>query len=124
TMLQGQLPRTLKEMIGIVLSQANQSPYALQVHLHSLSVLGISEAVLKQLVNNFEECPLPARPKAVIRFGLLCATQPQMLDTSHFAELRDEGLTDSEITEVMATAMLFLSINRYTDSIALEIDQL
>src|SRR5689334_3773382 len=35
--LHGELPRTLKEMVGVAISQANNSEYALKVHLHGLS---------------------------------------------------------------------------------------
>ncbi|MCB0063236.1 MAG: carboxymuconolactone decarboxylase family protein [Caldilineaceae bacterium] len=124
TVLQGQLPRTLKEMIGVVISQANQSEYALKVHLHSLSALGISEEVLRLLVADFEHCPLPSRQKAAIRFGLQCAVQPQTLTAAEFTQLRQVGMTDVEIFEIIATANLFLGVNHYTDAIALEIDQL
>lgn len=124
TILQGQLPRTLKEMIGIVISQANQSEYALKVHLHSLSALGISEDVLQLLITDFDRCPLPTRQKAAISFGLQCATQPQTLTAAEFSQLHHAGLTDTEIFEIIATANLFLGINHYTDAVALEIDQL
>ena len=33
TILKGDVPRTLKEMLGIAISQFNSSPYALNVHL-------------------------------------------------------------------------------------------
>ena len=45
TMLTGFIPRTVKEMIGVAISQANNSQYALNVHLHGLSALGMSERV-------------------------------------------------------------------------------
>src|SRR6476469_1422097 len=63
TILQGDVPRTLKEMVGVAISQANNSPYALNVHLHGLSALGMSEEVLKTLVSDFVACPLPEREK-------------------------------------------------------------
>jgi len=59
--LQGDIPRTIKEMIGVAISQANGSDYALKVHLHGLSALGISEEVLRTLVSDFANCPLPER---------------------------------------------------------------
>ena len=43
TILQGRLPRTVKEMLGVVVSDVNRSEYAKQVHLHSLSVQGVQE---------------------------------------------------------------------------------
>lgn len=124
TVLQGEVPRTLKEMLGIAISQANSSPYALNVHLHGLSSLGMSEEVLKTLVSDFTTCPLPEREKAVISFGLKAATAPHELTDKDFQRLREFGLNNFEIFEIIATADLFTSINRYTDSISLEIDTL
>jgi uncharacterized peroxidase-related enzyme len=124
TVLQGDLPRTLKEMIGVAISQANNSRYALEVHLHGLSALGMSEEVLRTLVSDFEACPLPAREKAIIRFGLLAATHPRDLTAEMYQELRAFGLDESEIFEIIATANLFTGVNQYTDTIALEIDSL
>jgi AhpD family alkylhydroperoxidase len=92
TILQGDVPRTLKEMVGVAISQANNSVYALKVHLHGLSALGMSEEVLSTLVSNFDACPLPAREKAVIKFGLLAGTNPLELNESHYQNLLDLGL--------------------------------
>lgn len=122
--LAGHLPRTLKEMIGVAISQHNDSEYALKVHLHGLSALGMSEEVLRTLVSDFEACPLPTREKAVIRFGLLAATQPKQLTAEKFAEMRALGLDDEELFEIVATANLFVGVNQYTDAIALEVDAL
>lgn len=124
TILEGNVPRTIKEMIGVAISQANGSQYALQVHLHSLSALGISEEVLQMLVSDFANCPLPEREKAVIRFGLLAATKPQQLKDADYQNLQELGLEPSEIFELIATANLFTGVNQYTDAIALEIDKL
>lgn len=122
--LQGKLPRTLKEMIGVAISQANDSEYALKVHLHGLSALGISEEVLRLLVADFASCPLPERQKAIISFGLKAATQPHALTDADFSGLRQHGLDDAEIFEIVATANLFTGVNQYTDAINLEIDAL
>lgn len=124
TILQGELPRTLKEMVGVAISQSNNSEYALKVHLHGLSALGMSEEVLRLLVSDFEACPLPMREKAVIRFGLLAGTKPQELTEDHYEDLRKQGLDEIEIFEVIATANLFAQVNQYTDAIALEVDAL
>jgi uncharacterized peroxidase-related enzyme len=111
-------------MVGVAISQVNDSQYALNVHLHGLSALGISEEVLRMLVADFENCPLPEREKSVISFGLKAATKPLEVTDADFQHLRDLGLDESEIFEVVATANLFTGINQYTDSINLEIDQL
>ena len=124
TISQGDVPQLLKEMLGAAISQANNSPYALNVHLHTLSALGMSEELLKLLVSDFDACPLPEREKAVIGFGVLAATKPDTLTEVDYQHLQSLGLDQSEIFEIIATANLFTSVNRYTDSIALEIDTL
>lgn len=124
TILQGDVPRTIKEMIGVAISQANNSQYALKVHLHGLSALGISEEVLQTLVSDFDSCPLPDREKAVINFGLLAATKPHQLTDADYQRLQELGLEQAEIFELIATANLFTEVNHYTDAIALEIDEL
>lgn len=43
TILVGALPRTVKEMLGVIVSDHNRSQYARLVHLHSLSVQGVQE---------------------------------------------------------------------------------
>ena len=122
--LQGYLPRTLKEMIGVVISQSNGSEYTIRVHMHSLSLQGVSTEVLTMLTQDFNRCPLPERTKYILRFGLLSGTNPLSITDEDYTALRNQELRDEEIFEIIATADLFASVNAYTDSIALEIDQL
>jgi uncharacterized peroxidase-related enzyme len=124
TVLQGLLPRTLKEMVGVLISQANGSEYARRVHLHGLSAMGMSDAVLQALVADYMSCPLPEREKQILRFGLLVATDPLSLTDADYERLREHDLRDVEIFEIVATADLFASVNAYTDAIALDLDAL
>jgi alkylhydroperoxidase family enzyme len=55
---------------------------------------------------------------------LLAATNPHSVTESDYQKLRDLGLDEGEIFEIIATANLFTGVNQYTDSIALEIDAL
>lgn len=124
TILQGHLPRTIKEMIGVLISQTNGSEYALRVHLHGLSAFGMSEEVLQALVRDYEQCPLPERDKQMLRFGLLAATDPLAITDADYERLRAHDLNDEEIFEIVATACLFASINAYTDAAGVPIDKL
>lgn len=124
TILEGQLPRALKEMLGVLISQENDSEYTMKVHLHSLSTQGVADEVLSMLVRDFDHCPLPEREKLVLRFGLLSATDPLQLTETDYQHLREHDLTDEEIFEVIATATLFAAINAYTDTLGVPVDQL
>jgi len=124
TILRGSLPRTIKEMVGVLISRANGSVYACSVHLHGLSVLGVADEVLEMLVADWQNCPLPEREKDILRFGLLAGTDALRLTDADFAILRAHDLSDAEIFEIVATADLFASVNVYTDSADVEVDQL
>lgn len=122
TVLHGGLPRTLKEMAGILISQANESPYALAVHLHSLSALGLSEKLLELLVEDFDLCPLPEREKAALVFARKAGVEPHALTADDYAGLEEHGLSRADVMELLATAVLFSGVNRYTDAVDLAID--
>lgn len=124
TVLQGHLPRTLKEMMGVLISDHHGSEYAKLVHMHGLSAMGTSDAVLGSLITDFAHCPLPERDKAILRFGLTAGTAPLQLTDADWQTLRDHDLSDEEIFEVIATANLFAGVNVYTDSAAVPVDQL
>lgn len=124
TILQGQLPRTVKEMVGVVVSDVQGSEYAKQVHLHSLSVQGVQALWLRQLTE--EEIPdniLPETLRALIVFARKAAANPRQITDDDFASLQAAGLSGAECVEVVAAIDLFKSVNAYTDLVAVEIDR-
>jgi uncharacterized peroxidase-related enzyme len=123
TILQGTLPRTIKEMLGVVVSHANRSNYAKLVHLHSLSVQGVQELWLHQLTSEpYDDSALPDTIAAMAAFARQAARDPHALSTEHYAAMRDAGLSEDEIFEVIATIDLFQSVNAYTDLAQVELD--
>lgn len=125
TILHGSLPRSVKEMIGVVVSNANGSEYAKRVHLHSLSVQGVHELWLQQLTaEELESGTLPDTIAAMVMFARQAASDPLGLTQEHYAALYDAGLNDQEVFEVIATIDLFQSVNAYTDLVAVEVDSL
>jgi len=125
TILQGSLPRNVKEMVGVVVSTINHSEYAKQVHLHSLSVQGVEALWLQQLANeDLSDTSLPDTIQAMVTFARVAARDPLALGAEHYAALIDAGLTDDEVYELIATIDLFQSVNSYTDLARVPIDQL
>lgn len=125
TILEGSLPRTIKEMLGVVVSHVNGSDYAKLVHLHSLSVQGVQELWLHQLTSEpYDTSALPDTIAAMAAFARQAALDPHALGPEHYAALADAGLRDGEIFEVIATIDLFQSVNAYTDLAAVELDQI
>lgn len=125
TVLQGSLPRTVKELVGVVVSHENGSPYAKQVHLHSLSVQGMQQAWLDQLTReDLHADGLPESIQAIVDFSRRATREPRSIGDEEFETLRRVGLSDAEIFEVVAAVDLFQGVNAYTDLAAVETDEL
>ncbi len=124
TVLQGLLPRTVKEMIGIVVSAANDSRYALAVHLHSLGVQGIGDDVLARLAAGADGAPgLAPSVAAIIKVSHTAARHgPLAVTDEDLATLESEGVTRLEWAEVIATIDLFRYINGFTDLARVPVD--
>ena len=125
TILQGRLPRNVKEMIGVVVSTINRSEYATQVHLHSLSIQGVEKLWLQQLASeDFNDGGLPDTITAMVAFARQAARDPHGLHPDDYAALGEAGLSTDEIYELIVTIDLFQSINSYTDLLGVPLDQL
>lgn len=125
TVLQGSLPRTLKEMVGVVVSAAHASDYARLVHLHSLGVQGIADEVLRALGDGRVESEgLTLATTSVLRFAKRAAERPAAMTDADFDELRRAGLSSDEALEVVATIQLFTAVNAFTDVAGVEIDSI
>jgi uncharacterized peroxidase-related enzyme len=125
TILQGALPRTVKEMIGVIVSNRNRSGYARMVHLHSLSVQGVHALWLRHLTDpESDDSSLPDTLRAIIAFTRQAARDPQGLTSGHYRALEEAGVSDAELHEVIATIDLFQSVNAYTDLARVPIDRI
>ena len=126
TVLQGRLPRIVKEMVGIVVSKANNSEYALKVHMHSLGVQGVAESVLAALATG-SDAPQGLAPSiaAIIKFAYKAAHQgPLAITDDDLGALSRENITTAEIGEIFAAIDLFRYVNGFTDLARVPIDAL
>ncbi len=123
--LEGRLPRVLKEMVGIVVSCVHDSPYARDVHLHSLTVQGVDRDVLAVLSRGERPASgLAPAQQAVLELAYAAATKPGAIPAAAFAAVRDAGLDDEEVFEVLTAVQLFTAVNMFTDTAAVKLDAL
>jgi uncharacterized peroxidase-related enzyme len=124
TVLEGELPRAVKEMVGVVVSAANNSEYALKVHLHSLGVQGVTEETLRLLASG-EPRVTGVAPSvaAILRLAYTAARQgPLAVSDQEYARAEEAGVTQEEITEVFAAINLFQYVNSFTDLVRVPVD--
>jgi AhpD family alkylhydroperoxidase len=119
--LRGALPRTLKEMMGVLVSRARGSRYAAEVHLHALTVQGAEEGILAALRRGEVPPGLPEKVRALLAFAHAAATapSPKLLEG-----LRQVGLSEAEVQEAVAVVGLFALVNTWTDLLEIPVDPL
>ena len=119
----GVLPRTLKEMMFVAISQARKCRYCEAAHLACCRMLGIEPGTLELLISNISEIS-PPKVRDIILFGLKCAGDPQSLTEADFEGLRQHGLSNSEIMEIISMAALAAYANTIADATGMPRDEM
>ena len=104
TILDGELPRAVKEMVGVVVSTVNNSEYAAKVHLHSLGVQGVNEAILAILAGGGTAAEgLPAATCAMLTFAQRVAQDRAAVSGDAMRDLEAAGFTPEECREIVGS---------------------
>lgn len=120
--LRGKLPRTIKEMMGVIVSKEAESSYAAQVHLHALTLQGVEKPILEALERGEAPTGVAQKTQALLRFAYEAARHPH--DPEQLGLLQGVGLTDAEQREAVAVVALFRMVNTWTDLLDIPLDSL
>ena len=122
-LVKGEIPRTLKEMLFVVISKQRNCRYCEAAHLACCRMLGVEPATLDTLVSNIDEIS-PTKARRILEFGLRCAQDPQSLGPADFQSLEEHGLSRSEIVETIAMSALAVYANIMADATGVPPDQM
>lgn len=111
----GALPRTIKEMLFVAISQDRKCRYCEAAHVACCRMLGIDAITMNVLMQQLDTLE-PETTRAIISFGLKCARNPQSLDNADFESLRQVGLANAEIVEVISMSALAVYANILADA--------
>lgn len=124
TMLIGQIPFVLKQLIIYNISQKKGCQYC--AHAHGIMADGLSKTLTDnegvKLTENMDGDFIPSSYKTAIRIVTKCAMSPSETSAEDFEELREEGFSDIEIQELMALADLTNMLNTIADISGIKID--
>jgi len=108
----GGMPRAERELGATVESRLNGCVYCASVHAQRFEQLAKRSDVIEQL---FEE-PLTAgttpRERAIVAFSAELALRPETLSARHVEPLREAGLGEGEILDLIHAVALFAWANR------------
>lgn len=119
--LQTNLPTSLASMILFSIAYAKNCQYCSAVHQVTCKTLGVEEETLVALQENLRAVA-PERVQAIVRFAQKCALNPQGLKVADYDAVRDQGVSDEELTEVIGLAALANYLDTVADALKIDVD--
>lgn len=119
TVLDGGLPRVLKEMVGLVVSRDSDCLYGVGFHTQTLASLGVSSLVVQSLVESGDSAMVSQRARNVLHFARAYRVDPEGAVPS---ALEEAGLSEDEVQEVVDTVLLVSGINRFVAEAGIPVD--
>ena len=121
-LLGGLLPPTIKQMIIVLISTDNNCRHCTVVHTQALEAMGVPTEVIDSLTTDLNLAEVTPPQRAILKFALKTAQEPQSITDADFQTLQDYGLSDGEIMEVVMMAAFTNFINTWAEVSGVEID--
>lgn len=124
TLVLGELPRILKELIVFVVSVANGSQYCSASHAHAVLQLDktLSYQDMALMTQDLDAVDLPPAHRAALKFADKTARNADLVTDDDFAALAQAGFTPDNIAEILGVIDLAMMFNCYTKTIRLPLD--
>ena len=115
------LPEALTAMIAYTISTNSNCIYCASGSELSCRSLGVDQETLDKLVKDLDNLN-PERIQAIIDFALKVAKHPQELVKADYDKVRDQGVTDGEIVEIIVVAGRAVYADIVADALQVEVD--
>jgi uncharacterized peroxidase-related enzyme len=115
------LPQSLVAMITYTIATKNECEYCSVNNELTCRTLGVDEVTLAQLVEDLGNVK-PERVRAIIEFALMVATHPKALTPDDYERLREQGVTDEEIVEIVMVAAVSVQGDILADTLKIEVE--
>ena len=112
------LPPPLLFMIHYAISSSKNCQYCSSNFEMACRSVGIDEEMLEALVSNLDALN-PQRVREIIKFAVKCALNPQGLIEADYDRVRDQGVSDEELTEVIGWAAIAIFNDTVSDALKL-----
>ena len=120
-MMEGVLPRKVKESIAVLVSQDNSCSYCIAAHEGALQSIGISSAEIKIIETDLDRADFTPKEKALIKFARKANSAPLQTTDDDIGVARSAGATDAEIVEALGVMEVFTAFNKFLDTLQVEL---
>lgn len=108
----GGLPRAERELASTVVSRINGCVYCASVHAQRFEQLAKRNDVIEQIFAAPRSAGTTAREQAIARFSIALTEKPDGIGASDLLALREGGLTDAGILDLIHAIAIFAWANR------------
>lgn len=115
----GQLPAKLRELISVIVAEANRCEYCLSAHTAIGKLVGLKE---EEILAGRELNIGDAKLDAALHFVHEIVVRRGQLDESDIEKVRQAGYTDGDIAEIISNVGLNIFTNYFNNIVDTEID--
>lgn len=112
-LIKGELPRSLKELVFVAVSNENNCRYCTNVHSATCKMIHVDEESLQKVLAKAKDLN-PKRVKIAVDFAIKMAINVNSITSNDHQTLIDAGLSKSEIFELMS----LVSVVNYSNTLA------
>lgn len=117
-----QLPGRERELIALLVSLENRCEACIIMHAGALVAHGMDKRNSDVLLANWRRAELSDRERALAEFASDLTLHPEMASEDDLDALRDAGLSESEIAEVVQIVAIFNATNRLNAGLGIKVD--
>jgi uncharacterized peroxidase-related enzyme len=117
------LPQALTAMILYTIAETGNCEYCSAGNELTCRILGVDEETLSALVKDLGNVS-PERIRAIIGFALKAAHDPQRLVAEDFERVREQGITDEELVEIIFIAAVGNFSDTLADALKIEVESM
>ena len=115
------LPQSLSAMLLYAIARQNECEYCSAAHELTCRTLGIDEETLRLVIEDLPQLS-PERIRKTLMFALRVARNAKSLAREDYDALRDEGVSDEEIVEIIYLAAMGSSGDVLADALKVSVD--
>ena len=108
----GGMPRSERELASSVVSRINGCVYCASVHAQRFEQLAKRTDVIKEVFKDPHTAGTDAREQAIVQFSIALTEQPDQISPQHIQKLKDAGLNEVEILDLIHSIAIFAWANR------------
>jgi uncharacterized peroxidase-related enzyme len=117
------LPEALTAMIAYTIATKSDCTYCSASFELTCRSLGVDEDTLDKLIKDLANLN-PERVRAIIDFALKVAKHPQELSREDFDKVRQQGVSEGEIVEIIFNAAYSVLLDIVADALQIDVDSM